>query len=283
MSLWKISQIFEVSHSPQAYSVKPKLNINVQIKETSFCTCHKASLTMEAAIVLPILAGFLATLLFFFRVIQVQAAVEEALLYAGRKTAVESSLIEDEVLLYASAKAFLMHALEGSDVVDRYVEQGSIGVVLLGSSFEEEEIVLRAHYRVKFPIMLFDINGIQLWNRNSFRKWVGNQPQNEEVDDTWVYIAETGEVYHSTDLCRAIKITLRTAYKGEMKDIRGVNGQKYSACSKCAEENTLIGMVFYTDYGVLYHGKMDCSYIKRTVEKTRLSEISNRRPCSYCY
>lgn len=281
MSLWKISQIMEFSHSPQAYNVKP--NINSKIKETSLCACQKGSLTVEAAVVMPLMAAFLVTILFFFRIIQVQAAVEEALLYAGRKTAVESCLVEDDVALYASAKGFLMYALAEETAVERYVEQGSLGVVILGSQFDDEEITLRVHYRVNLPITMFDVSGIQLWNRGTFRKWVGNQPQSEEEDVVWVYIAKTGEVYHATDSCRAIKITLRTAYIGEMKDIRGVNGQKYSACSQCAEEIAMVGMVYYTDYGILYHGKLDCSYIKRTVEKVKLSEVVDRRPCSYCY
>ncbi len=279
MSLWILSQVKEFTHSPQAYMKKYKS----QIKETSFCTCQKASLTVEAAVVMPLMASLFVTILFFFRIIQVQAVVEEALLYAGRKTAVESSVVKEEIILYASAKAFLLYALKDEPVVEQYVEQGSLGVILLGSDFGDENIVLRAHYQVKLPVSLFGIDSVWLWNRSSFRKWGGGSSEEEENSGEYVYVTQTGEVYHKTNSCQAIRISVKKAKVGEIDDLRGLNGQKYYSCSRCAEENTGLSTVYYTDYGTLYHGSLNCSYIKRTVEKVLLSEVGERRPCSYCY
>lgn len=279
MSLWNRSQSKEFTHSPHAYKHKHK----TKIKETSCCIWQRASLTLEAAVIFPLIAVFFATILFFFRVIQVQSVVEEALVYSGRKTAVESSIVEEDALLYASAKGFVLYALKDEWVVEHYVEGGSLGVILLGSQFEDEDITLRVHYKVKLPISFFGMDGIQLWNRGTFRKWVGDKPKSQEGDGKWVYIAQTGTVYHATDTCRAIHIIVKKAHVGEIEGLRGKNGQKYYPCSRCAEENMELNMVYYTDYGTLYHGSIDCSYIKRSVEKVLLSEIGGRQPCSYCY
>lgn len=277
MSLWNTSKIRKKYNSPQSRASNQKS----RSKETSFCTCQKASLTLEATIVIPLVAGFFVTILFFFRVLQVQASVEEALLYAGRKTAVESSVVEEEIALFASAKAYLMVALEDEPVVKKYVKQGSFGVALLGSQLEGNEITLRAHYTVKMPISMFGMEGISLWNRATFRKWVGDRPESEEGQ--WVYIAQTGTVYHATDSCRAIKIKILRAFARDVTYLRGANGQKYYECHRCAKGSSGSQIVYYTNYGSLYHGKLDCSAIKRTVSKIELSEVGERRPCSFCY
>lgn len=266
-------------NSPQARISKTQS----RSKETSFCICHKASLTMEAIIVIPVAAGFLIMMLFFFRVIQVQATVEEALIYAGRKTAVESSILDTEFLQFASAETYLLWALKDEPVIARYVDNGSLGVVLLGSDFEGNRIVLQANYRVKLPITMFGIDGISLWSRNVFRKWVGDMPVSDAEGETWVYVTPEGEVYHSIASCRAIKRSIHKEYLKIVQELRGANGQRYYACSYCAGESTEIDIVYYTDYGALYHRKIDCKYIKRTVNKQALSEVEDRRPCSYCY
>lgn len=281
MSLWNIFNISKLYNSPHKRIYKQKSKKQSNRKETSFCTCHQASLTIEATIIIPLLAGFFVTILFFFRVMQVQTAVEEALLYAGRKTAVESSAVTEEAALLASAKAFLMQTLSDEPVVGRYVKQGALGVALISSKVEENEITLRAHYTVKLPISLFGIDSIALWNRGTFRKWVGDSQESE--DKEWVYIAETGEVYHSTDACRAIKLKILRAFARDAAYLRGADGQKYYACRSCAKGCTGEEVIYYTNYGVLYHRKLDCSDIKRTVSKIEFSEVGERRPCSFCY
>ena len=86
------------------------------IKETSFCTCLKASLTVEAVIIIPLTMGFLFSLLFFFQMIKIQIAVEEALMYTGRILAVESCLTDNEEVLYLSAEALLKQKLSKIDI-----------------------------------------------------------------------------------------------------------------------------------------------------------------------
>lgn len=288
MSLCNFSQVHRFAYSPQAYKRKNIMQTtqstkNPTYKETSSCICHKASLTVEAAVVIPVVAAFFASLLFFFRVIQVQAIVEEALLYAGRKTAVEGSVVEDDAVLYTSAKGFMMYALKDEQIIARYVEQGSLGVVLLGSTFDEDRITLSVHYKVRLPIVFFEIDGITLWNRATFRKWVGDNPKGESEEGDWVYITETGSVYHATSACRVLNLRISAASLQEINEVRGLNGQKYYACSQCAESYANAQKVYYTDYGTLYHYRMDCQYIKRTVEKVLLSEVDEKTPCSYCY
>lgn len=54
-------------------------------QKASLCSFFKGSYTLEAAVIIPVAAVFFLTLLFSFRVLQIQTEVQEALNYASRK------------------------------------------------------------------------------------------------------------------------------------------------------------------------------------------------------
>ena len=249
--------------------------------ETSFCTCEKGSLTIEAAIVVPLAMGFLVIFLFFFRVIQVQAEVEEALIYVGQSIAVEGCILESEGELYALAQTLLISCLEQSETVEDYIEGGSLGILLFGSDMDADEVILRAHYEIRIPIAFFDVKSIPMYSQNRFMKWNGEITDYENQE--WVYITPTGTVYHATPLCRTLDLSIKDALLSEISGIRGSNGQKYYPCSRCFIEGERIVIAYYTDYGTLYHARLSCSALKRTVIKIARSKVQERRGCSYCY
>ncbi len=251
------------------------------IQRTSFCTCLKGSYTLEAAVVIPLIAAYLVTLLFFFTILEIQCKVDEALLYAGRKTAVESSIVDSEEVLFLSAEAYLLYALQDDKVIEKYVEHGSLGVQLWWSDFSDETIVLRAEYVVKLPISFGGMDEIKLSSQNMFRKWIGDRSIEESGD--YVYIARSGEVYHKDLTCRSINLSVHKTSIESISSLRGKNGQRYKECSRCTWENNSRERVYYTDYGEWYHKSIACSAIKRTVDKIRIEEIGERRPCSFCY
>lgn len=278
MSLWKKLQSFWLISigSPRTRSYKLKqLSIG-----TSFCTCKQATLTVEAAIVIPLTAGFLATILFLFRVLQVQAFVDEAVMYAGRKTAVESSFITSEEALFVSAEAFLLVALEENEVVEQYVENGVLGISLFASEFREKEFTLRANYSVTLPIGFFGVIKIPLYSQNLFQKWTGDGYVNE--GETWVYITQYGTAYHASGECQALELSVQETTLSEIDKLRGANGQKYYVCSNCKEKRNE-DKVYYTDYGTLYHGDISCSALKRIISKVPISQVGDRSECSFCY
>ncbi len=249
-------------------------------EEASLYAFQKGSYTVEAAIVIPLVAGFLVSILFFFRVLQVQAAIDEALIYAGRKVAAESSITDSEAALFLSTEFFFLQILEEYECVEEYVDYGKLGISLLKSDFSEDSIYLRAEYSMKMPVAFFEIGKIYLWQQNTFRKWTGDGSWQEE---DMVYVTSTGEVYHSSMNCQSIKLSVKYTDYSKIEGLKGANGQKYYACSRCADKSLGAGRVYFTDYGTLYHADISCSAIKRTVTQIPLSEIGERRKCSFCY
>ena len=279
MSLWILFQSDQHKQFPQ----NRMQIIPTQIQRTSFCICNSASYTLEAAVVIPLLAGYLVTILFFFTVLDIQCEVKEALLYAGRKTAVESSVVESEELLFVSAEASMLYVLKESEQIEKYVENGMWGISLLGSRIASDYILLKADYTIKLPISIFEIGQINVSSQHVFKRWTGDKKLEEDEDDAYVYVTPTGEVYHGKLTCRVINLSVKQTTIDRISSLRGKNGQKYYECSRCEWGDSKKERVYYTDYGELYHKNIACNAIKRTVEKIPIEDIGSRRPCSFCY
>lgn len=248
-------------------------------KGTSFFARRKASLTIEAAVVIPITIGVLACVLFLFRMIQVQVAIEECLMYVGRELAVESCIWDSEEAVFLTAEMQLLDALDEHKLVEQYVRYGRYGVSLGKSEFEGENITLCAEYEVKLPVKFFEIDGIQMSSVNQFQKWTGGS-EGRELSE-YIYITESGRVYHQDLNCRALDLSVSSVSLSEVNGIRGSDGQKYYPCEHCLIKMDT-DVVFYTNYGTRYHGDISCSALKRTVKKILKTESGNKKACSFC-
>lgn len=249
-------------------------------KGTSFFICQRASLTLEAAVVVPIAVCFLACILFFFRMIQVQAAVEESLMYVGRELAIESCILNSEESLLLAAEVQFRNALGEHEVVEQYVRRGRYGVNLGKSEVKGENILLCAEYDIKLPVKFFELGYIRMCNVNQFRKWNG---RDGEIKITqYVYVTESGRVYHQDLNCRVLDLSVCSISLSEINTIRGFDGQKYYPCDTCFASGETED-VFYTNYGTKYHSDISCNALKRTVKKILKSDCGNKKACSFCF
>ncbi len=100
---------------------------------------------------------------------------------------------------------------------------------------------------------------------------------------TYVYVAENGSVYHTSSACTHIDLSIHTALASEVGDLRNGSGGRYTACEICLKDEAESGDVLYiTNEGDRYHGSLACSGLKRTVRMVEISKISGLRECSRC-
>ena len=101
---------------------------------------------------------------------------------------------------------------------------------------------------------------------------------NETEENRYVYITETGEVYHTSRTCYHIKLTIRQIPDGELSD----RYQNLSPCERCAEGRTTDGTVYITETGDRSHLSVSCSGLKRTVMRVKQKNVGSIPPCSNC-
>lgn len=249
-------------------------------KKTSLCIRKKASYTLEAAIVIPFVAAFFVSVLFFFRVLQIETQVQEALDYASRKSACEASVVNSGPVLMASAEAYFLKGLQDYELPAHYVSGGKVGISLLRSDVSDCYINLQADYHIKLPINFFTVRGIMISQSSKSRKWTGDRDSGQEED--YVYVTETGTVYHRDRMCSYLDLSIQTVNSGNLEGLRNRGGHKYYPCAECAAKNKAGNTVYITDYGTCYHVSLSCSGLKRTIYMIPLSEVGGKGPCSKC-
>ena len=172
----KNSNFISIKSLPKIY---PRQVFPDEHKETPSCTCRKASYTLEAAVIFPIVAGFIVFILMYFRILQVQTGVSAALTYASRMTAVEACVVDSEPALLLSAEGLMISKLKDNEQVENYVQGGAAGISLLKSDFSGENVELRAEYTVKLPFNFFEISEYSVSQTSLSRKWIGQTSGSE--------------------------------------------------------------------------------------------------------
>ncbi|HHT97768.1 MAG TPA: pilus assembly protein [Clostridiales bacterium] len=278
----------------------------------------KASLTVEAALSLPIFIFCLMFFIYFLQVLTIQDYLQQAITNVGYNLAEQSyvyqrlvanensyestqedieenfevELIKDigeKFMGLGYIKLLMLGKIDKKYIDDSIIKGGYNGLSFIASSILENneniEIVLR--YKIRIPLRIFKIADIGITQRAKLRGWTGFYINNgllKEVDENSeevVYITRTGSVYHNSSECSYIKLTVRSVV-GLTNDLRNKSGGKYSPCSLCIKEENFNNKFYITDYGNRYHFKSDCSGIKRDVMTINIKDINGRRPCSKC-
>lgn len=299
---YQLKKIYEQKSLPESIwtASHHKVIIKFPTQGAPRYTCHAGSFTLEAAVILPVLACFFVSILFFFRIMQVQLEVQQALDDTGRQLAVylAGEKIEGEVAAgesaaeikpfsgslagYAAAGILFQKELKDSKNVPQYVRGGTAGITLFDSEFSTDQIHLKASYSMRLPVRIFWVWEVKIVQRADCRKWTGWREQDADGEEDLVYITETGTVYHTTKSCTHLTLSIRSVMAGEISGLRNENGEKYRECKICADKNKHSGPMYITDQGDCYHYDLGCSGLKRTIYAVHLSEVKDRRACQKC-
>ncbi len=279
---------------------------------------YEASLTVEAALTLPIFLYLMIAFLYFIQIFILQEEFQSSITKMGlslSKTAyfykdfpnIEEILhfdktifgeelkgeindITDQLMTGASLKLYAKLYLDEDRINKSCVVDGYDGLDFDSSSIDRDEnyldIVL--NYKVSIPVKIFILEDINLIQRVRLRTWTGveipsiYETKNKEVKGTIVYITDTGSVYHIDKACSHIRLSVKEV-KGIPKDYRNDNGGRYYGCEACCTGEEGDDATYYiTSDGTRYHTKRNCSKIKRSVQEILLSEVGSRRACTRC-
>ena len=248
------------------------------------CIWEKGSMTVEAAMVVPLFVFCLALFLGIFRVLQVETQMEQALNYAAGRAAVygEAKTAGKGLKLAdaAAGKLLLEKSLKNQKCPSDYLKRGYSGITLLSKS-DEIYIRYQVTYTILLPVGGFGKESVTVTQGAVSRKWNGWEDE-QNPEETWVYITKSGKAYHKSTSCRYLDLSIREAAAKDISKLRNKDGAVYYACGSCAKKASQ-GTVYITDYGTLYHGSLRCSKLKRTVYRVLLTQAGEKTPCKKCY
>lgn len=266
---------------------------------------HKkqGSLTIEAALVLPLFLFFMVILMLPMGIMKEGRRIQTALETAGEEVSQYAYVLHQlkvgDKLEATGIDGFSEEFLDGLTeegillFVRKQVE-GRAGFERLESATFARSSVLRdgetidliLDYRVRIPFSVFGLKSIPMTARCCRRAWIGQEGGNNGKngpEDELVYIGKASTRYHLQRTCHYLYNDIEQISFKEIEHARNLNGGKYKPCSRCggfAEEN---GSVYIMPSGERYHSDRNCSSIMAYVEAVPLSQVRHLGPCSYCF
>lgn len=247
----------------------------------------KGSLTLEAAVVIPLFIMCLSALLCIITTIQLQVRVEKALYNQAMKISGYSyylgvaelpefaeELLQEEYIKYAVINEIGRDYLDHSLIVN-----GSRGITLGLTPMPQEhmfDVLLR--YKVKIPFDILGIAKLNLTARARCHTWESRAVDAESTwDEEVVYMTPHGSVYHTHTDCTYLKVNVKDQKVGQVKN-------KYTPCAICTKTvQSDSTQVYITEYGTKYHIDYLCQSLRKNYLCITKEEAEKNYPiCSKC-
>lgn len=265
------------------------------------------SMTVEAALLLPLFLFFFLNLGSAIELIRLHGNLELALCdvgnsmtiygYAlwerseGRNAAEEGvssewlAELEDFTLSYTYVKRELTDYL-GED----YLEESPVAEGADGLQFLESEIFgtgdcvdVIVTYRVEPFAGIVGVRPFRMANRFYGHLWNGYEIPGTGAEQTedLVYVTENGEVYHEDRNCSHLQLSIREVSYQEACGSRNASGARYIPCEVCGGDQ-MADRVYIAEDGTAIHNNRNCSGLKRTVSAIPREKAGKYRPCRDC-
>ena len=248
-----------------------------------------ASMTVEAAIVLPLFLAAVLTVAGYCQVYSAATRISAAMLQTAEEIAIAAytdTYQDASPMAAASVSAAYAQAAVTARAGDTSCVR-SLNFLLSSIPDDEERIDLVAAWKVRQRIGFFTLPSSWFIQRSCVRAWTGRTGSGGEGGDetdtpaaATVYVTEYGQVYHTDPDCSHIRLTIMQVPLSEVEGLRNVYGSRYHTCEKCGRASG--SQVYITTDGDRYHSSLDCSGLKRTVREMTAEEAEGLRPCSKC-
>ncbi len=238
---------------------------------------EKGSLTVEAAVVLPLFIMGLLTLVSVLLIDLAGMRMQAFLLIKSEELAV--SLADGRNVSSLMVRDELIKEFATEDI--RLIDGGPEGLDMSASFLNDPEYIELCMNCDLVPLgNYFGAFKIPYRRRCISHVWCGYD-RGFFQDEEYVYVTDGSEVYHLDRDCSHLRLTVIDTDSATVGTLRNSGGAKYKPCEICHSSLSDVKL-YVTPEGNRYHNSITCSGLKRTVRAIRKSEIKGRRPCSRC-
>ena len=259
----------------------------------------RGSMTVEAAMVLPLFLFCFLNLFLILNIYSLQTTLMAALRETGQDLCVYGYAYErmvqeeDDEGLEAFAEniafsySYVKYKVENY-CGKEYLEQsplsyGRKGLVYADSSvLQQGDIVdLVVSYRVSPLIDLAGFRPKWFYSRYYGRAWTGYDVEAAKREEM-VYVAEYARVFHKESSCTYINLSVHSVTADALPVLTNAEGKHYKPCETCRPDKEQV--LYITQEGNHYHGNAGCRGLKRTVYMAKRKDVEGSlSPCGRCY
>ncbi len=211
-------------------------------ERAALCTC--ASLTVEAAVILPLFLIGMLTMVSVIDICRIQ--------------------VVQQTELAERAKKLSMYAYVSSD----YIDLSEVEVC-------ELPVTLIPGYKIRLALR----GRVHAWTGRSETECAADA---KHVSEEMVYVTENMSVYHTNSDCTHLELSIYGVTKEGLSSKRNEDGSRYHACEKCCDSVDSVNVYYISESGECYHTSQACSGLIRKVRLVRKSEAAGLYCCSRC-
>lgn len=250
-------------------------------ERASLFTSLRGSVSIEAALVIPIFFFAVCCLCYLLEIMAIQSYVHSALHNAGREVAKEIYI--NPIVSPSQVESDMIENIGAERLERSIIEGGSAGLDASGTVASPTTGIVQMHvkYRILLPIRLFGRLGMSCEDGFRIKGWNGYQKEGMFTPrEDIVYITETGIVYHKDYHCTYLDLSIQMATKVQIETMRNEAGEKYRVCERCGMAAG--NRVYITKQGNRYHSSLGCSGLQRKIYAIPKSEVMGKGACSRC-
>lgn len=241
----------------------------------------KASMTLEAALVLPIFLFAMINVISIMDIMKIKGCMDIAVAECGNEIAIESygGYVNDMLIPFYIKEKMCHFLKENLSDKDYQKIEGSIYVTNFTVLDEEDNISFEVHYKLKPMIDMAGLATINLKTNYYGHKWIGYKRQEEA--EQMVFLSNTASVYHLDKNCKYLNVTIIEIPYLNLEIYRNNSGEKYRACNFCNTHKEG-SVVYITPEGYGYHTIKNCIGLTRSVYTVPLSQVKTKKVCVGC-
>lgn len=252
-------------------------------EERASAFTSKGSITLEAAIVVPIFFFAMLCMACLLEMMSIQTTMRNALYSVGKEIA-QQAYSSPMISTYGIGQHVIKNI--GAEKLDNSMIAGGAGGVDCShstSNWNTAVIDLSVRYDLEIPILMFRIPAISQEETLRVKGWTGYVAgANGEATEEVVYVTDYGLVYHKSMNCTYLELSIQAVRASEVETLRSESGAKYHPCELCGNDVVNGDRVYITDYGTRYHTSLECSKVKRNIYAVPLDEVYGLGGCSKC-
>lgn len=255
-------------------------------KRVSFSA--SASMTVEAALTLPLFLFAGVLLMMPFRILDIERQVQAHLEAVGEDISQSAYFTMEPAVGKESLTAATAYGYAEAAVRIKLRELPIKNLSLASSQLldDKETVYLVADYEVELPFSVFGLGSVKRKNICYRRGWIGESEKGGdeagtgEEEQDMVYIGRNSTRYHESRTCHYLYNDLKAVSLEKITDCRNQSGGRYTPCSRCGGQAGLV--VYIMPSGNHYHSSSSCSAIQAYVSQVPRVQAEHLGPCSYC-
>lgn len=252
-------------------------------EERASAFTSKGSITLEAAIVIPIFFFAMLCMACLLEMMSMQTTMRNALYSVGKEIA-QQAYSSPMISTYGIQQHVIQNI--GAEKLENSMIAGGAGGVDCSrstSNWNTGVIDLSVRYALEIPVLMFRIPAISQEETLRVKGWTGYVAgANGEGMEEVVYVTDYGLVYHKNMNCTYLDLSIQEVRASEIEQLRSESGAKYYPCELCGDNGVIGGRLFITNYGTRYHTSLECSKVKRNIYAVPLDEVYGLGGCSKC-